>query len=171
MRKKIILSVLLLSLLFTVNCGYKLSGSGKYIPKDLKSIAIPDFDNKTTEYRAEQFVTFAIRDEFIKRSRMVLREKVEEADALLEGSILKFDVTPVNYSSLGSVDMYKVTIKINVKLVNLKNNSIIYEKKNMSFTGNYEVGSSDFFSQESEALKKISVKFSASIVSAILENY
>lgn len=171
MKKNINILFLFLILILTANCGYKLSGSGKYIPQNLKSIAIPDFENRTTEFRAEQFVTYAIRDEFIKRSAMVLKDKISEADALLEGIISKFEVTPVNYSSIGSVNMFNVSIQLNVKLINLKNNKIIFEKRNMRFVGDYEVDTSDFFSQEREALLKVSSKFSSSIVSAILENF
>ena len=54
------------------NCGYKLSGFSKQIPDHIKTIIIPDFENKTTRFQAEQFITFAVRDEFIKRSDLVL---------------------------------------------------------------------------------------------------
>ncbi|MEN8152612.1 MAG: LptE family protein [Acidobacteriota bacterium] len=163
--------IIVLPVIFLYSCGYKVSGSGKYIPQDLKKIAIPDFENRTTRYQAEQFVTFAIRDEFIKKSSMILVEKISDADALLEGEIVKFDVKPLAYSSLGSVNQYTVLIYLNVRLLNLRNNEIIYEKKSMSFVENYEIGTADFFSQETESLQKIAKKFSSGVVSAILENF
>jgi len=169
--KKLNYLLIVLYAIFLYNCGYKVSGSGKYIPQNLKKIAIPDFENMTTRYEADQFVTYAIRDEFIKKSSMVLVENISDADALLEGEIVKFDVKPLAYSSIGSVSQYKVIIYLNVRLVNLLNNEIIYEKKNMSFVENYEIGTADFFSQETEALQKIAKKFSSGIVSAILENF
>lgn len=163
--------LIILPVLFLYGCGYKVSGSGKYIPHDLKKIAIPDFENLTTRYQAEQFITYAIRDEFIKKSSMVLVKNISDADALLEGEIVKFDVKPLAYSSIGSVSQYTVYIYINVRLVNLLNNEIIYEKKNLSFVENYEIGTADFFSQETESLQKIAKKFSSGVVSAILENF
>lgn len=171
MKNKTICILFFLIILLQISCGYKLSGSGKYIPSDLKTIVIPDFKNNTTEYRAEHFVTFAIRDEFIKRSAMKLVDTTSGADSILEGTISRFDISPVNYTSLGSVDMFRVSIFLNVKLINLKNNKIVFEKKGMSFVGNYEIETSDFFSQERDALRKISKKFASSIVSAILENF
>ncbi len=170
--KKIIIYTLTLSLMSVFfGCGYKVSGSGKYLPNDIKTIAIPDFKNRTTRAEAEQFVTYAIRDEFIKRSSMKLVNQTSGADALLEGEIVKFSVNPLSYSYIGSTNQYTVTIILNVKLINLKDNSVIYANKNISFSEDYEIENGDFFSQESEAIQKISEKFAKGVVSALLENY
>ncbi|MEN8222469.1 MAG: LptE family protein [Acidobacteriota bacterium] len=170
--KRIITYILILVFLsVSAGCGYKVSGSGKYLPQNLKTIAIPDFENKTTKAEAEQFVTFAIRDEFIKRSSMKLVNRTDIADALLEGEIVKFTVNPLSYSYIGSANQYTVSITLNVTFINLKNNTIIYKNKNMTFTEDYEIESGDFFSQETEAIQKISEKFAKGIVSALLENY
>ena len=170
--KRIITYILILGFVsVSAGCGYKVSGSGKYLPQDLKTIAIPDFENKTTKAEAEQFVTFAIRDEFIKRSSMKLVDRTDEADALLEGEIVKFTVKPLSYSYLGSANQYTVTITLNITFINMKTNIVIYQNKNMNFTEDYEIESGDFFSQETDALQKISEKFAKGIVSALLENY
>jgi len=170
--KRIITYILILAFVsVSAGCGYKVSGSGKYLPQDLKTIAIPDFENKTTKAEAEQFVTFAIRDEFIKKSSMKLIDRTDEADALLEGEIVKFTVKPLSYSYLGSANQYTVTITLNITFINMKTNTVIYRNKNMNFTEDYEIESGDFFSQETDALQKISEKFAKGIVSALLENY
>jgi outer membrane lipopolysaccharide assembly protein LptE/RlpB len=171
MMKRIIYIALLSAVFLLPGCGYKFSGSGKYLPGDLKTVMIPDFENKTTKAEAEQFVTFAIRDEFIKRSSMKLVDSIDAADALLEGEILKFQVRPLSYSYLGSANQYTVSIVLSVALINLKNNATVYENKNMTYTEDYEIESGDFFSQETEALQKISETFARAIVSALLENY
>ena len=66
------------------NCGYKLTGFSKQIPDHIKTIIIPDFENKTTRFQAEQFITFAVRDEFIKRSDLVLVEDESRAHSILD---------------------------------------------------------------------------------------
>ncbi len=171
MKRIITYTLVLIFFSVSAGCGYKVSGSGKYLPDDLKTIAIPDFKNKTTKAEAEQFVTFAIRDEFIKRSSMKLIDRTDEADALLEGEIVKFTVKPLSYSYLGSANQYTVSITLDVIFINLRTNTIIYQNKNMTFTEDYEIESGDFFSQESDALQKISEKFAKGIISALLENY
>jgi len=170
--KRIVSYILLTGLIsLGAGCGYKVSGSGKYLPEELKTVAIPDFDNKTTKAEAEQFVTYAIRDEFIKRSSMKLVDRTDQADALLEGEITRFSVKPLSYSYIGSANQYTVSITLKVTFTNLKTNGIIYRNNNMVFTEDYEIESGDFFSQETEAIEKIAGQFARGIVSALLENY
>ena len=171
MMKKSIYILLLSSAIAFSGCGFKMSGSGKYLPDDLKSIMIPDFENRTTRAEAEQFVTFAVRDEFIKRSAMKLVDNIGDADALLEGGIIQFQARPLSYSYIGSVNQYTVTIVLKVTLINLKTNAVVYENNNLVFTEDYEIESGDFFSQETDALQKISGRFARGVVSSILENY
>jgi hypothetical protein len=168
--KKIVLIIYLCSMVF-VSCGYRLSGTGRLFPGHIKSIFIPDFENKTTRYQAEQFVTFAVREEFIKRSKLVLVDGLTKADSLLEGVIKKFEVRPLSYGEDASANFYNIIILLAVKFVDLKTNNIIFEDIKLKFTKNYEIDSGDFFSQETEAIIKISEEFASSIVSTILENF
>lgn len=166
-----LLTIALLTLLCLNNCGYRLSGYGKQIPDYVKSIFIPDFDNKTTRFQAEQFVTYAVRDEFIKRSNLKLVDNRSKADSLLEGEITQFDVKPISATKDRTANLYRVRILLSVKFVDLKTDTIIYESKNLSYVDTYEIDTGDFFSQETETLKKIADKFASSIVTTILENF
>jgi hypothetical protein len=164
------------------NCGYRLSGYSNQIPESIQSIIIPDFENKTTRFQAEQFITFAVRDEFIKRSNLVLVENESQADSILEGTINQFDVSPLSYSEDASANFYKVSISLSVRFIDLKTNEVIFEGQNITFSDSYEIdiygdvagdlnAAEDFFSQETETLKKIAEEFSSSLVTTILENF
>lgn len=156
---------------FFSGCGYHLSGTGSQIPTHIESIYIPNFKNSTALSRAEQFVTFAIRGEFIKRSKLRLVENQSLADSSLMGEIAFFEVKPASYSREAQANLYNLRIRLNVKFIDLKNSRIIFESKNLSFSQQYEVDTGDFFSQESGALEKISDEFASSIVATILENF
>jgi hypothetical protein len=166
-----VLTVLILTLLSLANCGYRLSGYGNQVPDYIKTIFIPDFDNKTTRFQAEQFVTYAVRDEFIKRSHLTLVDNREKADSLLEGEISRFDVAPISSTRESTANLYKVRILLKVKFIDLKTDNIIYQDENLLFMDTYEIDTGDFFSQETETLKKISAKFASSVVTTILENF
>lgn len=153
------------------NCGYGLSGLGKQIPAHIKTVVIPDFENKTTRIEAEQFVTFAVKDEFIRRSELELVANRANADAILEGKILIFDVTPVSMTGDASANLYRVSITLSVRFIDMQNNEIIFEDENINFTDNYNIEREDFFSQETESLRVISERFAESVVSTILENF
>ena len=170
--KKIIFLLIIVSFLGVVNnCGYRLSGFGSQMPDYIKTIQIPDFDNKTTRFQAEQFVTFAVRQEFIKRSRLVLIENRSKADALLEGQILRFEVKPISSTAELTANMYKIKILMSVRLIDLKDNKVLYESENVNFSDTYEIDTGDFFSQETKTLKDIAEKFAESVVTAILEDF
>jgi outer membrane lipopolysaccharide assembly protein LptE/RlpB len=162
---------LFVGLAFLVNCGYHLSGTGSQVPEHIQSIYIPNFKNNTALTRAEQFVTFAIRGEFLSRSKLKLVENMSLADSSLEGEILSFDVKPVSYSRDAQANLFNLRIRLSVKFIDLKNSRIIFENKNLSFSQQYEIDTGDFFSQQSEAIEKISKEFASSIVSTILENF
>lgn len=166
-----LLGIAVLALVFVNNCGYKLSGSGKQIPAHIKSIYIPSFDNQTTRFLAEQFVTSAVRSEFIRRSRLALVDSRTKADSLLEGEILVFEVKPISSSKDLTANLYKVRISLSVRFLDLKNNTVIFEGKEIGFADSYDIDTGDFFSQETETLQKIAKKFADSVVTTILENF
>lgn len=168
----IVLVIALISVISgSINCGYGLSGLGKQVPAHIKTVVIPDFENKTTRIEAEQFVTFAVKDEFIRRSELELVANRANADAILEGKIIGFDVIPVSMTDEASAHIYRVTITLSVRFIDIQKNEIIFEDDNISFTDNYNIEREDFFSQETEALKQIAERFSESVVSTILENF
>lgn len=166
-----VLFVLLLSYAATAACGYHLTGSGRNIPENIKTVYIGGFENKTSRAQASEFVTTAIRREFTRRSGLTLVEDVSRADATLEGEIAIFDVKPQSYSATGSATLYTVTIRLNVRFVDLRDNTMIYEGKMLSFSDQYDLESDNFFTQETRSLARISMEFASSIVSLILENF
>jgi hypothetical protein len=161
----------LLLLLLAVNCGYRLAGSGARLPDYIKTITIPSFDNKSTRYQAEQFATIAVRQEFIKRSRLQLVESREKADSLVEGEVLEFDVKPISSSKEINANLYKVRILLAVRFIDLRQGKLLFEGQNINFTDTYEIATGDFFSQETRTLQDIAEKFAESVVTAILENF
>lgn len=157
-----------------VNCGYKLAGFSTQIPEHVRSVYIPDFENKTTRYQIDQFITFAVREEFIKRSRLTLVDRQDYADAVVEGVITKFDVSPQSFSSEGSANIHKLTIEVSVRFIDLKTNNVIFESSGIDFVDTYKFNDEeddDFFSEETVTLKEVAEKFAESIVVSILENF
>jgi len=157
-------------------CGYKLSGFNTQIPESLRTIAIPDFENQTTRFQADQYITFALKEEFIKRSKLVLVDSADNADSLLEGTIKKFLVDPLSYADDDTANLYRITITISVRFINLSTNEIIFEGEDITFSDSYTMESQidvddDFFAQETESLLKIASEFAASVVTTILENF
>lgn len=154
-----------------LQCGYRLSGRGRNLPPAAQTIAIPDFKNQTSRQAIEQFITFAVRDEFIKRSRLRLADSDITADLVLEGKITAFETTPISYSETGAANLYEVRLTLDVRLIDMKTSELSYQGSGMTFRETYETDNADFFSQETGSLVKIAAKFASSIVASILENF
>jgi len=170
--KILFIITILCAIVILTNCGYHLSGSGRStLPEEANTIYIPDFNNPTANPNAQKYITFAIRDEFIKRSKLKLTDTITSADLVLEGKITNFLVKPMSYTDRMSANLYIVTLTLDVKLINTINNKIIYKNTNLRFSDNYDIDSSDFFSQETATLNKISKDIARTIVSGILENF
>ena len=163
--------LLLLVALLNLQCGYRLAGRGRNLPATAQTIYIPEFKNATLQYQAERFVTIAIKEEFIRRSRLRLSESIEKADLLLEGIISAFATAPVSHSDRGAAIQYAVSITVNVRLVDTKKNESFYMGTGLVFNDTYEAATADFFSQETESQNKIAAKFASSIVSSILDKF
>lgn len=168
--KKTVWLLLPLALL-SLHCGYRLSGRGNNLPPGARTIAIPAFKNQTSMPQAEQFVTFAVREEFIRRSRLLLVENQADADLVLEGTITAFKTTPISYSDPGAANQYEVRLTMDVRLIDMRSGEVFYQGSGVSFQETYETENADFFSQETGSLAEIGAKFAASIVSSILENF
>ncbi len=169
--KRLLLGLPLLAALAGLGCGYRLAGSARSLPAGAATIAIPSFLNQTSRPQAEQFVTRAVRGEFVRRSRLRLVESPAAADLLLEGTITAFQSTPLSYSEAGAANLYEVRLTLDVRLVDLRDGEVAYQGSGISFRESYETDSDNFFSQESGSLDRLADKFAASIVTAILENF
>ena len=161
---------LFIAALTVTGCGYRLSGTGAFLPEHLQTILIRNFENQTSRYQAEQFVTFAVRDEFIRRSRLKLVETQDRADAVLEGKIVSFTVKPVSYTE-SAADKYQVSITLEIRLMDVKQGRVLFEDRHLRYVDSYDIDSADFFSMETESLERISRTFAQSVVTTILEDF
>ena len=169
--KKIILISLVITFIIVNNCGYRLSGYANTIPKYIKTIYIPHFKNKTNRIQAEEFVTNAIKKEFLRRTKLKLVNSVYNADAILEGEIVSFDVKPMSFDQNASSNEYRFSISLNIKLIDLKYKKPIYEGEKISYSDTYLTDTGDFFSRETEKLMELAEDMASSIVTTILENF
>ncbi|MDH5715161.1 MAG: hypothetical protein OEZ30_06330, partial [Candidatus Aminicenantes bacterium] len=58
---------LIVLVLFLPSCSYQLAGRGTFLPKHIKKIGIPMFDNLTARADLERTLTESIQEEFITR--------------------------------------------------------------------------------------------------------
>src|SRR5262245_6591196 len=168
---KSVLFALAMSIIVDV-CGYKPAGKGKSLPANIKTIAVPVFQNTSLKYRVEQRFTQAVIEEILKRARALrVVSNPDDADAVLNGEIRGFRAAGSILDDHGRTIVWDVSIVINVAVHDLKTHKIIFQNPRMIFNGEYELSDDpqSFFNEENPAVDRIARDFAQTIVSTIME--
>jgi hypothetical protein len=129
-----------LALLLAAGCLYHFSGGG--LPRDVKTVAILPFDNRTGEPALTQEVNTAIRDAV--ESRLGLRAASEaNADAVVRGEIVRYDPDLALSVQTGQQGQYEVTrrrvqIVLNVELYDQKRGKSLWKQNGLTVDGEYQ---------------------------------
>jgi len=124
----IFFSVLILS-----GCGYSTSSR---TAKDIKSIAVPFFENKTPEPNLELRVTEEIINNLIADNTLRVVDEAE-ADALLDGTIVRFENAPFSFNQELNAEEYHVVVTVQATLFSRLLNQAIWEGKTITGDGSY----------------------------------
>jgi outer membrane lipopolysaccharide assembly protein LptE/RlpB len=171
--KVAVIAVATLCMLALLGCGYHVAGKGDRIPTEVKTIAIPAFINQTPTNRIEVVLTGAVVREFNTRTRYRIVSDPKEADAVLKGTVVSSQLTPLTYdpqNGRASSGLLTVTMKVSFTG---KDGKIIYQNQNFLFRQQYQISRelSSFFEEEDPAVKRVAQDFAHSLVSDVLEAF
>ena len=144
------------------------------LPKHIKTLAIPPFQNPSLRYKVEQRFTAAVTDEAIRRARSLkIVSTAEGADAVMIGTVKHFNFRPVLVDDLGRARLFEITIPIAVTLRDQTTNKILFNNENYVFRGEYEISGDPktFFNEDGAATDRIARDFARSVISTILEGF
>jgi hypothetical protein len=166
-------AVIAVALSMIVNvCGYKRAGKGKGLPADIKTIAVPIFQNSSLKYRVEQRFTHAVIDEILKRARgFRVVTAPSDADAVIEGDIRGFRASGAILDDRGRTRVWDVRIIVSIVVRDLRSRKILFENPRMAFEGEYELSDDpqSFFNEQNAAVDRIAKDFAQTIISTIME--
>jgi len=158
--------------LLAVGCGYALVGRGSNIPDDIRAVYLAPLSNETERGEIEQFMTQSLADELVTRRRFVLVRSLEEADAVLRGSVTQFRVTPVSFDRDGRADEYEITIVADMEFQRTSSDEVLWAAERYRFSANYEIeDSTDFVDEENTAIEEAAILFAETMVSDLLEGF
>jgi hypothetical protein len=162
----------------TSACGYALAGTGSFLPDYIKTIGVPTFANRTTVFNLETQITDKVRSEFIGRGRYEIVPDQVGVDALLTGEVSSVSIIPASFTDQQLASRYVVTMTARVELKDMRDNKVLWDNPSLLFRQEYEAQSSTgvvdpaaFFSQDLNALERLTTDFARTIVSAILEAF
>lgn len=172
MKRRSLLAAPLAGLL--ARCGYHVAGQADTIPDEIRTIAVPAFENATTEYKIEQYMTSAIVREFLSRTRYQVVNREENADAVLTGVVTNFLALPGSYDIVtGRATNVNTITQVQVALRDRKTGEALYENPLLEHRERYEVSADPdaYFEERRAALTRSSESMARTIVSAVLEGF
>ena len=172
--KPLIRSITLFSLLaLTSACGYNLVGVTSILPEDIEAFYIPTFQNETGQPELEQRLTNAVANEFVARGRYRVSATVEEADAVLKGTIKTFGLSPMALDVEGRATDYMMTITLSVELYRKGEEEPLWANPAFTFRERYTVGTValDYYDRLFQAVDELSQTFAQTLITSILEGF
>jgi hypothetical protein len=118
------------------SCAYTTSTA--LLPAHLKTVAIPVFENGTTEYTLDQEITTAVIERFVKDNHLRIVDE-RSADAVIRGRLTTYKNTVFGFSAANRAQEYRVTIGCSVVFKDLVKNREIWNEPELVKTANYFV--------------------------------
>jgi hypothetical protein len=134
--------VLLLALA-TGSCNYSFR-AGSFPPAHIRTIAIEPFENQTNRFE----LSAELYDQLLTDLPGALGIRTagaDIADAVVRGSITRFDVVTPNYTSgaagqAAQVVQRQVSIAVSVEIIDLVENVILWESSSLTAQGEFAEG-------------------------------
>ncbi len=161
-------------ILFAPGCGYHVSGHGDTLPKTIKTIAVPAFKNATTRYTLTNGLPAAITREFISRTRYGVVADPNAADAVLNGSIVKYDAYPTAFDpATGRASLVLVFVHLQISLTDRATGEVLYSRPDFEVRERYEISTDPraYLEESDAAMDRLSRSVATQVVSAILEKF
>jgi hypothetical protein len=118
--------------------------AGSFPPEHIRTIAIEPFDNETNRFELSAELYERLLND-LPGALGIRTAGADVADAVVRGSIRRFDVVTPNYTSGGAgqaarVTQRQVSISISVEIIDLVENVILWESTNLTTQGEFVEG-------------------------------
>jgi outer membrane lipopolysaccharide assembly protein LptE/RlpB len=127
-------AVLLLGL---SGCGYRLAGDSDFLPKDVRTIYVEPFINRSRDIGIEKELTSALRSEFYRRGPLRLVDQPDQADAILTGVIRHFDSQIASVNRKDEVLQYEATLTLDATLRRREPSEVLWRTQGTRLTEIY----------------------------------
>jgi outer membrane lipopolysaccharide assembly protein LptE/RlpB len=164
--------LLVLCALAATSCGYRVSGRGTLLPKEVRTIAVPTFSNATARSRISDSLSRDVARELITRARYRIVADPNEADAILTGGVLSYSSYPTILDG-GRAAGVQVIVNVQAKLTRRDTGAVLSDQPSIEARERYEVSIDQvaYFDESASAIDRLSRDVARSVVSAILEGF
>lgn len=162
-------AALALALAALAGCGYSLRGT---LPDHVKTVAVPVFANKTSEPAVENLLTQAVVQAFSTNGRLRV-VKPEEADAILEGEVVGYEIQALAFDPRASISQYRLVVTMNLRFRDVRRMTLLFEQARFQEKADFRVIGvvSQTISREESALQAAAVDIARAIVSLAVDRF
>lgn len=169
--RKISLAVLVACVALAA-CGYNFRGKQNNLPSDVRTIAIPVFDNQTGELRIERVFTDETLFQFT-RSQMLRVTSEVQADVILKGAITKVETEDVSLTRGSTSLQRRIAITVAAQLVRRNNGDILWENRDLVKSRTFNIvgtiQASEQFKQQ--AISELAKDLCQTLHDGVFENF
>lgn len=117
-----------------LSCGpysFNPGGSGA------KTIAVPLFENQTTQFGVREALTDSVTARFLRDNSLKVSAP-GSAELLLAGTVVRYERLPYTYDAAQQVKQYVVNVRADVTVTSQKDKKIVWEEKGLLGFGIYD---------------------------------
>jgi len=139
-RRQILKTLIIcLSFVLLFGCGYSFAPQGKFIENRIQRVYVKSFNNKTSQAEIENYLRKAFINQFIQNSRFKIVNNEESADAIVKGTVLNLNRSPLSYLQNDLTAQERATIILEVTFQENESGKIIWSSKNMTGSVDYAI--------------------------------
>ena len=155
--------------LLLAGCGYSLRGS---LPEHIRTVAVPVFANKTQQPAIESFLTRAVVDAFVTSGRLKV-VRPEDADSILEGEIVVYQLDSLSYDPRANVREYRLSVTLNLQFRDVKQNVMLWRQEGVQEKADFRVPGqvAATITSEESALRLAAVDIGRAIVNLAVDRF
>ncbi|MFQ5458163.1 MAG: LPS assembly lipoprotein LptE [Myxococcota bacterium] len=153
-------------------CGVHFVERSDAIPENLKTVAIPLWENQTSEPGLDTIFTNAAVKEFSTKG-WLKPASMEGADTILEGRIELIDIQPLSFSSVAIELENRISVTASVTLRRSDDRSILWSSSRLVGEEEYDT-TPDFnvnLRNREQALRKLAIDMAGTVHDAIFRVY
>jgi len=167
--RALLLLLLLLLAVLPGGCGYTVHGT---LPSHINTVAVPIFRNRTPEPAIESLITRAVVEAFSTNGRLKVVSS-GQADAILDGEIIDYNVTSIAFDRDANVRQYRLLVTVNLRMRDVRRNTVLFQESGVREQADFRVQNavSQTISREETALRAAAVDIGRAIVSLAITRF
>ncbi len=153
-------------------CGYQFAGSGAF-PEGVDLIFVEVIENRTSKIGVERIVTNQLIFEFSRKRESSLVSNLNEADAVLKGSINSIRTQTISRVGTEVANEREVVMTVDLRLIKTDGGAVIWAANGLSDREAYDVDSVKIETDRNEelAIRRLSARLSERIFNRLTDDF